>query len=76
MAGKNAFEVEGILIEALPNTTYRVELSNGHRVLAYATGAAKRKAAGLAPGNRVKLQLSPFDLSQGRLLVETEKSQK
>ncbi|MGD0615669.1 MAG: translation initiation factor IF-1 [Verrucomicrobiota bacterium] len=71
MAGENAFQVEGVIIEALPNTTYRVELSNGHQVLAFVAGRAKRNAAGLTPGNKVKLQLSPYDLSEGRLMVET-----
>ena len=72
MAGENAFQVEGTVIEALPNSTCRVELANGHRVLAFATGRSKERVARLAPGNRVKLQLSPYDLSQGRLLIETE----
>jgi translation initiation factor IF-1 len=70
MAGENAFQVEGVIIEALPNTTYRVELSNGHQVLAFVAGRAKRNVALLTPGKKVKLQLSPYDLSEGRLMVE------
>jgi len=73
MAGEKAFEVEGVVIEALPNRTYRVELSNGHRLLAFVAGAAKRNFAGLAPGDRVKLRLSPYDLSEGRIVIETKK---
>ncbi len=59
MAGEKAFEVEGVVMAALPNQTYRVELSNGHRVLAFVAGRGKRSFAGLAPGDKVKLQLSP-----------------
>jgi translation initiation factor IF-1 len=70
MAGESAFKVEGIVVEALPKRLYRVELSNGHLVLAYATGKAKESFAAKA-GDKVKLQLSPYDLSEGRIIVET-----
>ena len=73
MAGADAFQVEGVVIEALPNRTYRVELANGYRLLAYVAGRAKQTLAGLAPGEKVKLQLTPYDLSTGRILVETKK---
>jgi translation initiation factor IF-1 len=53
----------------MPKGLYRVELSNGHKVLAYATGKAKEKFAAKA-GDRVKLQMSPYDLSEGRIIVE------
>jgi translation initiation factor IF-1 len=71
MAGENAFKVEGLVIEVLPKQLFRVELSNGHRVLAYATGRAKLAFAA-QPGDRVKLQLSPYDLSEGRIVVESK----
>ena len=71
MAGKDAFTVEGVVIEARPNHTYRVELANGHRLLAFVAGG-KQRFAGLAPGDRVTLQLTPYDLSVGRILVETK----
>jgi translation initiation factor IF-1 len=73
MAGENTFQVEGVVIEILSNRTYRAELSNGHRVLAYVAGKAKQQFAGLAPGDKIRLQLSPYDLSQGRIVVETQK---
>ena len=73
MARDDAFQVEGVVIEALPNRTYRVELANGHRLLGFVAGRAKRSFAGLAPGDKVKLKLSPYDLSTGRILVEKEK---
>jgi translation initiation factor IF-1 len=72
MAAKSAFQVEGVIIEALPNQTYRAELSNGHQVLAFVAGKAKSSVAGLAPGHKVLLQLSPYDLSRGRIVVETK----
>jgi translation initiation factor IF-1 len=71
MAGENAFRVEGRVIEALPNGTFRAELSNGHQLTAFLAGREKKNFAGLKTGDRVKLQLTPYDLSVGRILVET-----
>ena len=68
-----AFRVEGRVIEALPNGTFRAELANGHRLTAFVTGRMKKDFAGLQPGDKVKLQLTPYDLSVGRILVETKK---
>jgi translation initiation factor IF-1 len=73
MAGTDAFQVEGVVVEALPNKTYRVELANGHRLLAFVAGKARLAFAGLVPGDKVKLQLTPYDLSSGRILVGTKK---
>ena len=73
MAGAGGFQVEGVVREALPNGTYRVELANGHRLLAFVAGRARQNFAGLAAGDKVKLQLTPYDLSQGRILIETKK---
>jgi len=72
MAGKDAFIVEGVVIEARPNRTFSVELANGHRLLAFVAGRAKQRFAGLTPGDKVKMQLTPYDLSVGRILVETK----
>ena len=72
MAGNEAFQVEGRVIEARPNRTFYVELANGHRLTAFVAGRAKQRFAGLAPGDRVTLQLTPYDLSVGRILVETK----
>jgi translation initiation factor IF-1 len=72
MAGADAFQVEGVVREAFPNGTYRVELANGHRLVAFAAGRTRQSFAGLAVGDKVKLQLTPYDLSQGRILVETK----
>ena len=72
MAGEEAFRVEGRVIEAMPNGTFCVELKNGHRLTAFVAGRAKRNFAGVKPGEKVKLQLTPYDLSVGRVLVETK----
>jgi translation initiation factor IF-1 len=71
MAGESAFKVEGVVVETLPHRLYRVELSNGHKVLAYATGKAKQSFAAKT-GDKVKLQMSPYDLSEGRIIVVDE----
>ena len=72
MPGNQAFQVEGRVMEALANGTYRVELPNGHRLTAFVAGRARRNLAGLKTGDRVKLQLTPYDLSAGRILVKTK----
>jgi translation initiation factor IF-1 len=74
MAGENAFRIEGRVIEALPNGTFQAELKNGHRLTAFLTGRDKKNFAGtIQSGDMVKLQLTPYDLSVGRILVETKK---
>lgn len=70
MARENAFKVEGVIVEVLSEKTYRVELANGHRLLGFVAGRAKPGMARFTPGEKVQLQLSPFDLSEGRILVE------
>lgn len=70
---EDAFRIEGRVIETVPNGTFRVELANGHRLLAFASGRTKQEFAGVKPGDQVKLQLTPFDLSTGRLVVEKKK---
>ena len=72
MAGESAFKVEGVVVEALSNKTYRVRLSNGHNVLAFVAGRAKQHFAGVRPGDTVKLQMSPYDLSEGRIVIESK----
>ena len=67
--GDDAFRVEGRVREALPNGTFLAELANGHRLVAFVAGRARLSAARLAPGDRVRLELSPYDLSEGRIVV-------
>ena len=73
MARENAIEVEGIVVEVLSNRTYRVELANGHRVLAFVAGRARSSYVRLAPGDNVWLEMSPFDLSEGRIRLQAER---
>jgi len=70
MAGTGAFQVEGVVVAALANRTYRVALPNGHRLLGFVPGRARAMKTALAPGDTVKLELMPYDLSVGRIVVE------
>jgi translation initiation factor IF-1 len=72
MAREGAIKAEGVVVEVLPNTVYRVELINGHRLLAFVAGKARLSFVRLAPGDKVKLELSPYDLSAGRIVVHAE----
>jgi len=67
MARKDAIEVEGKVVELLPNTMFRVELANGHRVLAHISGKMRLHFIRILPGDKVMLQISPYDLSKGRI---------
>ena len=64
---EEAIEVEGVVVEPLPNAFFRVELSNGHRVLARVSGKIRMNFIRILPGDRVLVELSPYDLSQGRI---------
>ena len=68
MAGKDAIQVEGRVVEALPPLLFRVELANGHRLLAHVPAKNRLAAQSLAPGDKVTFEVSPYDLSQGRLV--------
>ena len=60
-------EVEGTVIETLPNASFRVELENGHRILAHVSGKMRMNFIRILPGDKVKVELSPYDLSRGRI---------
>ena len=64
---KEAIEVEGKVTESLPNASFRVELANGHDVLAYVSGKLKFNFIRVLPGDRVLVELSPYDLTRGRI---------
>lgn len=68
----DAFRIEGVVIETLPNGTYRVELANGHQLMGFVGGRTRRSEPRFVPGEKVKLSLTPYDLSSGRILVGTE----
>ena len=67
MPKKEAIEVEGTVLEPLPNAMFRVELSNGHQVLAHISGKIRLHYIRVLPGDRVIVELSPYDLSRGRI---------
>jgi translation initiation factor IF-1 len=67
MAKKEAIEVEGIVVEPLPNGMFRVELPNGHKVLAHISGKIRLHYIKIVPGDKVLIELSPYDLSRGRI---------
>jgi len=62
-----AIEVEGTVVEPLPNAMFRVELENGHKVLAHICGKMRMHYIKILPGDKVKVELSPYDLSRGRI---------
>lgn len=67
VAKEEAIEVEGTVLEPLPNAMFRVELDNGHKVLAHISGKMRMHYIRILPGDRVTVELSPYDLSRGRI---------
>ncbi|MCA9992655.1 MAG: translation initiation factor IF-1 [Ardenticatenaceae bacterium] len=67
-------EVEGTVVEALPNTQFTVELDNGHRVLAYLSGKMRRYYIRILLGDRVRVEMTPYDLSRGRITYRYKKT--
>jgi translation initiation factor IF-1 len=68
MAKEQGITVEGTVVEALPNTTFRVELENKHVVLAHVSGKMRMHFIKILPGDRVTIELSPYDLTKGRIV--------
>jgi len=68
MAKQDAIEVTGTVLETLPNAMFRVELENGHRVLAHISGKMRMHYIKILPGDKVKIELSPYDLARGRIV--------
>ena len=68
MAKEEAMELEGVVAEVLPSTTFRVELENGHKVLAHISGKMRMHYIRILPGDRVVVELSPYDLNRGRIV--------
>ncbi|HNQ39203.1 MAG: translation initiation factor IF-1 [Candidatus Cloacimonadota bacterium] len=67
MSKAGVIEVEGVVTEALPNTTFRVTLENGHEILAHSSGKMRMNYIRILPGDKVKVELSPYDLTRGRI---------
>jgi translation initiation factor IF-1 len=72
MPKKEAIEVEGTVVEALPNAMFWVELANGHRVLAHISGRMRMHYIRILPGDKVLIELSPYDLARGRITYRLE----
>ncbi len=68
MAREDAIEVEGEVIDTLPNAQFKVELENGHQVLAHISGKMRMYYIEILPGDKVKVELSPYDLTRGRIV--------
>ena len=68
MGQDDCIEVEGRVIEPLPNAMFRVELDNGHKVLAHVSGKMRMKFIKILPGDKVTIELSPYDLTRGRIV--------
>ena len=67
MAKEDVIEVEGKVVESLPNTNFKVELENGHQILAHISGKLRMTYIKILPGDKVKVELSPYDLTRGRI---------
>lgn len=67
MSKESAIEVEGIVTDALPNAVFKVKLENGHEVLAHISGKLRQNYIKILPGDRVTIELSPYDLARGRI---------
>ena len=72
MAKEDSIEVEGTVVETLPNAMFRVELPNGHRILAHISGKMRMHFIRILPGDKVTVELSPYDLSRGRITYRSK----
>jgi len=72
MPKEEAIQVEGTIIEPLPNAMFRVELENGHKVLAHISGKMRMHFIKILPGDKVTVELSPYDLSRGRITFRSK----
>ncbi len=72
MPKEDNIEVEGKVVESLPNAMFRVELENGHRILAHISGKMRMHYIRILPGDKVTLEISPYDLSRGRITYRTK----
>ena len=76
MPGEDAIRLEGVVVEILKEARlFRVELVNGHRLLGHVSARRQREAAALRPGDKVNLEMSPFDFSKGRIVLEERQNE-
>jgi len=64
---KDVIEIEGTILESMPNAMFRVELENGHEILAHISGKIRKNFIRILPGDRVKVEMTPYDLTKGRI---------
>ena len=67
MAKSDMIEVEGVVVEALPNTTFQVDIGNGHKILEHISGKLRMNFIRILPGDKVTVEMSPYDLTRGRI---------
>lgn len=67
MAKDDVIEIEGVVVDSLPNTQFKVELSNGHQILAHISGKLRMNFIRILPGDKVTVEMSPYDLTKGRI---------
>ena len=67
MAKSDMIEVEGVMVESLPNTTFQVDIGNGHTILAHISGKRRMNFIRILPGDKVTVEMSPYDLTRGRI---------
>ena len=67
MAKSDMIEVEGVVVESLPNTTFQVDIGNGHTILAHISGKLRMNIIRILPGDKVTVEMSPYDLTRGRI---------
>ncbi len=76
MPKEEAIQVEGTIVEPLPNAMFRVELENGHKVLAHISGKMRMHFIKILPGDKVTVELSPYDLSRGRVIFRAKQTRR
>ena len=64
---KDVIEIEGIILESMPNAMFRVKLENGHEILAHISGKIRKNFIRILPGDKVKVEMTPYDLTKGRI---------
>lgn len=67
MSKEDVIEVEGVVVDALPNANFQVELQNGHKILAHVSGKLRMHYIRIVPGDKVTIEMSPYDLTKGRI---------
>jgi translation initiation factor IF-1 len=75
MAKEEAIEMEGVVIDALPNTFFKVQLENGHMVLAHISGRMRKNYIRILTGDRVTVQITPYDLTKGRIIFRNKEKE-